>query len=44
MTDTAPPERVGQIEIEDGSVLLYDVEEPNAWIQSDNAVESGSIV
>lgn len=34
-----PYERYGEISLENGSVVIYDVENESAWIQSGSAVE-----
>ena len=38
-TDTEADERYAALEIGDGDVVIYDREEPSAWLQSDHVVE-----
>jgi len=37
--NTVAYERYGEISLESGSVVIYDVENESAWIQSDGAVQ-----
>jgi hypothetical protein len=38
-TDVDPEERYAALETGDGEVVIYDREEPSAWLQSDHTVE-----
>lgn len=38
-TDEKTEERYASLEIGDGDVVIYDREEPSAWLQSDYIVE-----
>lgn len=43
-TDTdADADRYAQLELADGSVVIYDVENPTAWLQSDASVSCSSV-
>jgi hypothetical protein len=40
----APDEqRYAELSLEDGGVVIYDAENPSAWIQSDAAITSVSV-
>jgi len=36
-------QRYAELSLEDGSIVIYDAENPSAWIQSDAAVTCTSI-
>lgn len=39
----AAEQRYAELSLEDGSVVIYDAENPSAWIQSDAAIASTSV-
>lgn len=38
-TDEEPDDRYATLEMGDGDIVIYDREEPSAWLQSDHTVE-----
>lgn len=47
MSTTTPApddDRYAELELEDGSVVIYDQENPTAWLQSDAAVTPSAVV
>jgi len=41
--DVTADERYAELELQDGSVVIYDRENPTAWLQSDTTVKRGEL-
>lgn len=41
-TTQSDDERYAELSLDDGSVIIYDAQNPTAWIQSDTAVACAS--
>jgi len=42
-TPARDEQRYAELSLEDGSIVIYDAENPSAWIQSDATVAAASI-
>ena len=43
-TEPAPDDdRFAELELEDGSLVIYDQEQPTAWLQSDASVRCSAV-